>query len=116
MVLGNHDAQGALTRRQVVDLDRRSPLSLTRAAPEGVTGASHYWLDVHAHGGGHVAARLVFLDSMDRGCESVKGWCGGFYPSAPPLEQGRGGAGVGWSSRASCTAQCVRLRRCAGAA
>ncbi len=74
--LGNHDAEADLARRQIVELDMRSSnLSLTQQGPEGVTGASNYYLDIYDARGEEVAARVWLLDSMDRGCErTTAGW------------------------------------------
>ena len=77
-------AEGALSRRQILDLDIATggDLSLSQRGPSSVTGAGNYWLDVHAPhppggGGGStdVAARVWLLDSMDRYCPPVMfGW------------------------------------------
>lgn len=99
-VLGNHDAEADLGRRELVALEAAlgAPLSLTRAAaPAEVGGATHYWLDVLASsnssgGGGSgnngsnsstsstrndrvvVAARVWLLDSGRRTCQGRRGW------------------------------------------
>lgn len=73
---GNHDAEGSLSRRAILDLDMRSSnLSLTRQGPEGLAGASNYWIDVLDEQGQAAAARIWMLDSQSRGCGSVwRGW------------------------------------------
>jgi hypothetical protein len=61
-----------------VELDLRggSRWSLTQQGPEGITGATNYFLPVLARNGSDVeAARIWFLDSMDRGCGlAMFGW------------------------------------------
>jgi len=90
LILGNHCAEADLGRRQIVEMAARlgGPLSLTRAGPLNVSGATNYWLDVlpsgggggggntsgGGGGGGAVAARVWLLDSNRRGCEGVRGW------------------------------------------
>lgn len=43
--------------------------------PEGITGASNYWLDILEPSGAAVAARIWMLDSGNRGCaDSPRSW------------------------------------------
>lgn len=72
-MLGNHDDEADLNRRQIVELDNTigGNLSLTQNGPMNITGATNYFIDVRAYGESRAAARLWFLDSMDRGCENV---------------------------------------------
>lgn len=86
-VLGNHDDEADLERREILALERHTDavnVSCTHEGPGNLTGVSNYWLDVLESGGGgeggdgdeggRAAARLYFLDSMDRGCREVPGW------------------------------------------
>lgn len=75
IVLGNHDAESKVSRREVVEIDIEAGqgYSLTQQGPEGITGASNYWLDI-ASGSekrNETAARLWFFDSMNMGCRNV---------------------------------------------
>lgn len=78
-ILGNHDGEADLSRRDIVELDMRtSNLTLTQQGPHRLTGAGNYYLDVLSSDGEQVAARLWMLDSNNRGCEHVRhGWCVG---------------------------------------
>jgi hypothetical protein len=62
-VFGNHDDEGAATRRDLLAAMRRYPRCLTQAGPPEVTGVGNYVLPVHASRSGRVAAALYFLDS-----------------------------------------------------
>ena len=72
------DGEADLSRGQIADLAARlSPLSLTKRGPRRLTGASNFWVDVADPAGAGLApaARIWFLDSMDRGCgEEVEGY------------------------------------------
>ena len=76
-ILGNHDAEGLVTRDHVIRWHARVPGSVTVLPPEGgVPSVGNYHLDVASeHTDGGVALRLWMLDSMDRGCGGVPGWC-----------------------------------------
>lgn len=72
MVLGNHDDEADLSRREILNMDvlLSGDLSFTRSGPLDITGASNYHLDVlSSTGDGSVVSRLWFFDSMNRGCE-----------------------------------------------
>jgi len=60
-VIGVHPAK--TSRRQLVRVDQRHRLSLTKAGPSDVFGVSNYWLDVLNPKTSKVAARLAVLDS-----------------------------------------------------
>lgn len=68
--MGNHDDEGDLNRRQVVQLaiDTDAQLSYTKQGPLNITGASNYYIDVGSSKNESTAARIWMLDSMDRGC------------------------------------------------
>lgn len=65
-ILGNHDAEADLGRKELLEMDARlgAGLSLSRPGPDNITGASNSWLDVAAPGGGRAAVRLWLLESM----------------------------------------------------
>ena len=78
IILGNHDAEARMTRSAVIALDASCASSRT-PLPEQVPGipdAGNYWLDVWAESGEAPALRLWMLDTMDRDCGGVPGWCG----------------------------------------
>ncbi|CAD7696717.1 unnamed protein product [Ostreobium quekettii] len=72
MILGNHDDEADLTRREIVELDMATGanLSYTCQGPTMITGATNYWLDIADNDHSDVSAgRLWFFDSMDMGCK-----------------------------------------------
>lgn len=76
-ILGNHDGEADLSRRQVVELGGAAGggLSLTQPGPSHLTGAGNYYLDVCDAQGQQVAARIWMLDSGNRGCGRLAwGW------------------------------------------
>ena len=77
-LLGNHDGEADLGRRQIAELDAATGrgLSLTQPGPAHLRGAGNYWLDVLEPGEGTaVAARIWMLDSGNRGCGTqAQGW------------------------------------------
>lgn len=77
-ILGNHDAEAVMTREDIIQLDSKSHLSVT-PPPDGAPGApqaGNYWLNVRSETRNETALRLWMLDSMNRGCGGVPGWCG----------------------------------------
>lgn len=78
IILGNHDDEADLSRRQILMLDKSmgGNLSFTQQGPLGVGGASNYYVNVFPSGNGSTlvpAARLWFFDSMDVGCAGFSG-------------------------------------------
>lgn len=76
-ILGNHDGEGDLSRRQIAELDVATGggLSMTQPGPPDLAGAANYWLDVLEPEGSTVAARIWMLDSGNRGCGRLaSGW------------------------------------------
>jgi hypothetical protein len=76
-ILGNHDAEALMTREDIIQLDSKSHLSVT-PPPDGSPGApqaGNYWLNVRSETHNKTALRLWMLDSMNRGCGGVPGWC-----------------------------------------
>lgn len=72
ILLGNHDDEADLSRREILNMDilLSGQLSFTQSGPLDITGASNYHLDVFSStGDGSAASRLWFFDSMNRGCE-----------------------------------------------
>uniref|UniRef100_A0A7S1SNL2 Calcineurin-like phosphoesterase domain-containing protein n=1 Tax=Tetraselmis chuii TaxID=63592 RepID=A0A7S1SNL2_9CHLO len=77
VVLGNHDGEADLSRRQVVELVHHEggSLSLTRMGPHSDSSAGNYWLDVMSSSGdGRVALRVWMLDSRRIECNGHPGW------------------------------------------
>ncbi|EFA86528.1 mitochondrial substrate carrier family protein [Heterostelium album PN500] len=77
LALGNHDDQADLNRRQIIDFDMSFQQSLTIQGPEGITGASNYYIPVL--NGDEPALILYFFDSNDDNCQNITGW-GCVYP------------------------------------
>eukprot|EP01133_Synstelium_polycarpum_P004021 gene4021-4657_t len=76
--LGNHDDQADLNRTQIIEVDSTYQLSLTKAGPSDIHGASNYYLPVNDDSG-EPALILYFFDSNDNDCQGVTGW-GCVYP------------------------------------
>lgn len=76
-LLGNHDPQGDLSQREIIELDMSmgQTCSLTQLGPENVTGASNYLLSIQSAESDSVACNLWVLDSngAEGGCEGVDG-------------------------------------------
>lgn len=71
-ILGNHDAQADLDRRQVASLIAGSgPLSLTRRGPKGVTGAANYRLDILASSSNGGGVSILSSSSSSSGSSST---------------------------------------------
>lgn len=51
-----------------------APPRLPQLGPEGLTGASNYYVDVYSADGKEVAARVWILDSGNMVCEGLSGW------------------------------------------
>jgi hypothetical protein len=62
-VFGNHDDEGALSRMQLLEVQRECPGCLTQAGPEGIGGLGNYVLPILGRDGRAPAALLYFLDS-----------------------------------------------------
>ena len=71
-ILGNHDGEADLGRRQIMALaGRESNVSICQTDPAGTS----YYLDVYDSYGLGTAARIWMLDSNDRGCGQLRaGW------------------------------------------
>ncbi|KAL4420875.1 hypothetical protein ABPG77_002834 [Micractinium sp. CCAP 211/92] len=81
-ILGNHDGEANLSRREIIELDQQlgGNLTLTLPGPRYLFGSGNYFLDVLNATGEEVAARMWFLDSGSLGCEGLRdGW--GCVPS-----------------------------------
>lgn len=76
-ILGNHDGEADLGRRDVAELAHAvgGALSLTRPGPPGLPGGGNYWIDVLEPQGQAAVARIWMLDSGNRGCGRLAwGW------------------------------------------
>lgn len=78
--LGNHDSEGELTRKQLIELDMTNPNSLTELSPESISGASNFVIPIYSSKNSkEVVMNLWFFDSGDYDCYGVKGY--GCIPS-----------------------------------
>jgi hypothetical protein len=68
---GNHDSEGPLNRRDVVDLDA-SLGGLSRNGPPHLPGSSNYVLPIYNND--KIETNLFFFDSMSTGCHGKHGW------------------------------------------
>ena len=69
--LGNHDDEGDLNRRQIVQLDQTNPLSL-RSQSEGIPDTANFRIPVYASkNASQLAAHLWILDSGSYGCAGI---------------------------------------------
>ena len=62
-VLGNHDEEHGLSRRQIIAILETMPCSMTRSGPKDIGGCGNYTIEVKASGTNKNAAILYFLDS-----------------------------------------------------
>ncbi|GAB4821833.1 hypothetical protein N2152v2_008879 [Parachlorella kessleri] len=71
-ILGNHDGEGDLGRRQIMALaGRDNNVSISQTDPAGTS----YYIDLYDPDGLGIAARIWMLDSNDRGCGPLRaGW------------------------------------------
>ena len=71
-ILGNHDGEADLGRRQIMALvGHQSNVSISQTDPAGTS----YFLDIYDPDGVVLAARIWMLDSNDRGCGQLRaGW------------------------------------------
>ncbi len=72
-VFGNHDDEGALDRRALMEVARGCPGCLAEAGPDGL-GVGNYRLEVLAPAGDRAAATLCFVDSGSYAPEAVGGY------------------------------------------
>lgn len=68
---GNHDAEGPLNRREIVDLDRKLG-GLSKNGPKDVSGSSNYFLPIYKRN--KIKSLIYFFDSMNDNCEGTVGW------------------------------------------
>lgn len=75
MVMGNHDSEGDLSRRQIYQLLDTLPLSLSEAGPEDVDGVGNYDLTVQSSRFLYKQDLIMyFLDSHSRAKGRVRGY------------------------------------------
>jgi hypothetical protein len=81
-IFGNHDdtayespngerIPAKYSRRDLLEVDQRSSLSLTQAGPETIDGTSNYLLDIHDPSESNVNAQVLLLDSGGGAIPSV---------------------------------------------
>jgi hypothetical protein len=63
-VFGNHDDEGALSRRDLMAIQQSLPGCLSEPGPENLSGVGNYLLDIRASAKDQTAARLYCLDSL----------------------------------------------------
>lgn len=74
IVFGNHDDEGSLDRRALLEVARSCPGCLAQAGPPGVSGVGNYRLLVADPSGQRTAAALYFIDSGGYAPTSVGGY------------------------------------------
>jgi Calcineurin-like phosphoesterase len=62
-VFGNHDDEGALSREDLLEVQRALPHCRTERGPRSVTGVGNYVLRLRASASDQLAAALYFVDS-----------------------------------------------------
>jgi hypothetical protein len=74
--MGNHDAEGPVSRRDFMHWHAATGGSVSRL-PRGVDGPDfgNYWIDIQAPRKREALLRLWMFDSGNRGCGGVPGWC-----------------------------------------
>jgi len=71
-LLGNHDSEADLTRREIMQLDMTHPYSVSQLSEEGMSGASTYSIPVYSSiNHSKAAANLWIFDSGSEGCDGV---------------------------------------------
>ncbi|XEC93986.1 metallophosphoesterase family protein [Paenibacillus tarimensis] len=73
-VFGNHDAEGDVTKEELLAIAQESAACLAQSGPTELSGVGNYVLTVKAASGVHEAAALYFLDSGMTAPESVGGY------------------------------------------
>ncbi|KAJ3429797.1 hypothetical protein M0812_25157 [Anaeramoeba flamelloides] len=75
---GNHEAEGKLKRKNIMDIDRTYSFSQSKFGPEDIFGVSNYHIEIHTADSTpdnkEVAVVLYFLDSGDKDCMGVFGY------------------------------------------
>lgn len=68
-ILGNHDAQGLLNRKQIIQLDQENPFSVRKGC-EGIPDTSNFILPIFS-GKDHdkIAVNIWLFDSGNKGCD-----------------------------------------------
>jgi len=63
LILGNHDIEGEITGKQIMDILAKKPYSLTQNGPQNIAGNGNFFLKVQSSGSTKTAALLYFFDS-----------------------------------------------------
>lgn len=63
VTLGNHDDEGELTRKQIIDLIRKLPYCVTIKGPANINGCGNYIVNIHGSQSSKTAALLYCVDS-----------------------------------------------------
>ena len=73
--LGNHDGEGELSRKEVIELDMTNEYSLTQLSPPDISGYSNYVLPVYKSAfSDEVVMNIWFFDSGDYSCYGITGY------------------------------------------
>ncbi|KAK8810699.1 hypothetical protein WA158_007274 [Blastocystis sp. Blastoise] len=74
-LLGNHDDEGELNRKEIITLDMQNKYSLTQIGPEECLGAGNFFLPLYGSTNmTKVVSTLWFFDSMGYDCNGIKGY------------------------------------------
>lgn len=63
LILGNHDIEGEITGKQIMNILAKKPFSLTQNGPGGIAGNGNFILKIQSSADRKTAALLYFLDS-----------------------------------------------------
>ncbi|KAK8803245.1 hypothetical protein WA158_000939 [Blastocystis sp. Blastoise] len=74
ITLGNHDPNGELTSKEIMELDQTNPWSLSEVGPEECSGTSNYVIPVYDYKNNtKVIFNIWFLDSQYKSCAGIGG-------------------------------------------
>lgn len=95
-VFGNHDDEGSMSRRELMELWNTCSYNLSEPGPEEVSGVGNYYRLIKGAKVDEPKAILYFLDSQSYGTEEIGGWgwlkpdqVHWYYQTAQKLNQGR---------------------------
>ena len=74
LVLGNHDSEADLDRKEVMRLDITNPMSMSGVCDDSIPGGSNYYVPLYASGKNETAFNLWFFDSMYKNCSGIFGY------------------------------------------
>ncbi|KAF2074367.1 hypothetical protein CYY_004342 [Polysphondylium violaceum] len=74
ITFGNHDAEGALTGYQMMELDRSYPLSLSQHGPSEAAGNANYVINIQGSNDTAAASYIYIFDSDTPSCGANGAW------------------------------------------